>query len=142
MVIEEIRHQPVAIPEGQEIDTINGNPHLVRNRLPETRNSVTHKFTIGTTEGYITVGIYENGMPGEVFVKMSKQGSTLDGMMDAFSTMLSVSLQSGISLRSLIDKFVHSRFEPDGKTSNPDIPFANSIIDYLFRYLDRTFVRQ
>lgn len=113
-----------------------------RKRLSDTRRAVTHKFGIAGHEGYITVGLYEDGQPGELFLTMSKEGSTLSGLMDAFATMVSVSLQYGVPLKDLVKKFSHMRFEPAGFTRNEDIPIAKSIIDYLFRWLGMQFLNE
>jgi ribonucleoside-diphosphate reductase alpha chain len=112
----------------------------VRRKLPDERRSLTHKFEIAGFEGYITVGMYEDGSPGEIFVNMSKQGSTISGLMDAFATAISYALQYGVPLRFLVDKFAHMRFEPSGFTKNPQLPYAKSIIDYLFRWLAAKFL--
>ena len=111
-----------------------------RRRLPIERQSLTHKFSIAGHEGYITVGKYEDGTPGEVFVTMSKEGSTLSGMMDAFATSISMALQYGVPLKVLVDKFSHMRFEPSGFTGNEEIPIAKSICDYLFRWMGLRFL--
>ncbi len=110
-----------------------------RERLPETRQSVTHKFSVAGHEGYITVGLYEDGRPGELFITMAKEGSTVGGLMDSFGTAISICLQYGVPLRVLVNKFSHTRFEPMGHTSNPDIRIAKSLVDYIFRWLDITF---
>ncbi|MHB1021116.1 MAG: vitamin B12-dependent ribonucleotide reductase [Acidobacteriaceae bacterium] len=115
-------------------------PRAVRNRLPEERASVTHKFGIAGHEGYITVGLYPNGQPGEIFIKMAKEGSTVSGLMDAFATAVSLSLQHGVPLRVLCEKFAHTRFEPSGWTGNEQIGFAKSIMDYIFRWLQLRFL--
>src|SRR5579875_493891 len=112
----------------------------VRRKLPDERKSLTHKFDIAGHEGYITVGMYEDGKPGEIFVNMSKQGSTISGLMDSFATEISYALQYGVPLQFLVDKFAHMRFEPSGFTKNPQIPFAKSIVDYLFRWLAAKFL--
>ncbi len=112
----------------------------VRRRLPDERQSITHKFSVGEHEGYITVGLYEDGSPGEVFLTMSKEGSTISGLMDAFATMTSLALQYGVPLDALVRKFSHMRFEPQGFTSNKQIPMAKSLIDYIFRWLALKFV--
>jgi ribonucleoside-diphosphate reductase alpha chain len=112
----------------------------LRRRLPDERQSITHKFSIAGHEGYITVGMYEDGSPGEIFVTMAKQGSVVSGLMDSFATAISLTLQYGVPLRVLCDKFSHSRFEPSGITNNPQIPFAKSIADYLFRWLALKFL--
>ena len=112
----------------------------LRRRLPDERRSITHKFDIAGHEGYITAGIYEDGQPGEIFIKMSKEGSTISGLMDSFATAISMALQYGVPLRVLVDKFSHMRFEPSGFTKNPDIPMAKSIMDYIFRWLATKFL--
>ncbi len=115
-------------------------PKAYRKRLPAERQAVTHKFDIAGHEGYITVGLYENGQPGEIFLKMAKEGSTISGLMDTFATTVSVALQYGVPLHDLVFKFAHVRFEPSGFTSNPEIPIAKSIIDYIFRWLGSRFL--
>jgi ribonucleoside-diphosphate reductase alpha chain len=111
-----------------------------RRRLPDERKSITHKFSIAGHEGYITVGTYEDGQPGEVFITMSKEGSTISGLMDGFATAVSLALQYGVPLRVLVDKFSHMRFEPSGFTNNKEIPIAKSICDYIFRWLGLKFL--
>jgi ribonucleoside-diphosphate reductase alpha chain len=116
-----------------------------RERLPDTRQSVTHKFSVAGHEGYITVGLYpgkpgELGRPGELFITMAKEGSTIGGLMDAFGTAVSMSLQYGVPLEDYVRKFSHMRFEPQGYTKNPDIRIAKSLIDYIFRWLGMTFL--
>jgi ribonucleoside-diphosphate reductase alpha chain len=113
---------------------------LARRRLPDERRSITHKFSIGGHEGYMTVGMYDDGTPGELFVTMAKEGSVVSGLMDNFATMISMSLQYGVPLKVLSDKFSHTRFEPSGFTGNPDIPIAKSITDYIFRWLALKFL--
>jgi len=115
-------------------------PRTVRHRLPEERPSLTHKFSIAGHEGYITVGLYPNGQPGEIFIKMAKEGSTVSGLMDAFATAISLSLQHGVPLKVLCEKFSHLRFEPSGWTGNEQIGFAKSIMDYIFRWLQLRFL--
>jgi ribonucleoside-diphosphate reductase alpha chain len=117
-------------------------PHPVRRRLPVTRASLTHKFAIEGHEGYITAGLYEDGSPGEIWLTMAKEGSTLSGMMDGFATAISLSLQYGVPLRDLVNKFSHMRFEPSGRTENKEIPVANSIVDYIFRWLASQFMTE
>src|SRR5262245_30940869 len=121
---------------------VSGPPAAVRKKLPDERQSVTHKFSVAGHEGYIHVGLYETGEPGEIFVKMAKEGSTISGLMDSFATAISLALQHGVPIRLLCDKFARTRFEPYGFTENPDIPRASSIMDYLFRYLASKFVKQ
>ena len=111
-----------------------------RRSLPETRESVTHKFAIMGHEGYLTIGLFEDGTPGELFVKMAKEGSTLSGLMQAFCRAMSLALQYGLPLDEAVRRFKGMRFEPMGHTSNPDIPEALSIIDYVARYLEVEFV--
>jgi ribonucleoside-diphosphate reductase alpha chain len=114
----------------------------VRKHLPNERQSLTHKFSVAGHEGYITVGFYEDGRPGEVFLRMSKEGSVISGLMDTIATMTSVALQYGMPLESLVEKFSHKRFEPSGYTNNKDIPIAKSIVDYVFRWLGLKFLPQ
>ena len=115
-------------------------PRAVRHRLPEERASLTHKFGLAGHEGYITVGLYPNGQPGEIFIKMAKEGSTVSGLMDSFATAISLALQHGVPLRVLCEKFAHSRFEPSGWTGNEQIGYAKSIMDYIFRWLQLRFL--
>jgi len=112
----------------------------LRRRLPETRQAVTHKFDIAGHEGYLTVGLFEDGQPGELFITMAKEGSTIGGLMDCIGTLTSMSLQYGVPLEALMKKFAHQRFEPSGFTKNPDIRNASSIIDYVFRWLGLQFL--
>jgi ribonucleoside-diphosphate reductase alpha chain len=113
---------------------------LRRERLPETRQSITHKFSVGGHEGYVTVGLYDDGRPGELFITMAKEGSTIGGLMDVFGTAISMGLQYGVPLDVYVNKFAHSRFEPSGWTRNPDIPMAKSLVDYIFRWLGMQFI--
>jgi ribonucleoside-diphosphate reductase alpha chain len=115
-------------------------PRPRRERLPDTRQSLTHKFNVAGHEGYINVGLYPDGRPGELFLTMAKEGSTIGGIMDAFGTAVSMSLQYGVPLEALVNKFSHMRFEPMGHTTNPDIRIAKSVIDYIFRWLGITFL--
>ena len=110
-----------------------------RRKLPDERNSITHKFSIAGQEGYFMVGLYEDGSPGEIFIKMSKEGSTISGLMDSFAVAVSMCLQYGVPLRVLVNKFSHTRFEPSGYTTNRDIPIAKSLMDYIFRWFDLKF---
>jgi len=112
----------------------------LRRRLPDTRKAITHKFSVGGHEGYVTVGLYPDGSPGEVFITMAKEGSTIGGLMDTIATLISLALQYGVPLDSLVRKFEHVRFEPSGMTLNPDIPIAKSLVDYIFRWLAMEFV--
>jgi ribonucleoside-diphosphate reductase alpha chain len=111
-----------------------------RKKLPDTRHSITHKFSVAGHEGYITVGLFEDGKPGEIFITLGKAGSTLAGFADAWATTISFALQHGVDLRFLVDKFSHVRFEPSGFTGNSDIPIAKSIVDYVFRWLALQFL--
>jgi ribonucleoside-diphosphate reductase alpha chain len=156
-ILDELEHadalEEVATDVVQLADAIgDGNTRIVvkkeveivhrpmRRRLPETRRSITHKFNIAGHEGYLTVGIYEDGKPGELFITMAKEGSTIGGLMDSLGTSTSVALQYGVPLESLVRKFTHQRFEPAGMTANPDIPFAKSLVDYIFRWLGMEFI--
>jgi ribonucleoside-diphosphate reductase alpha chain len=111
-----------------------------RRKLPNERDSITHKFSVGGHEGYLTVGKYEDGTPGEIFIKMAKEGSTLSGIMDAFALSVSIALQYGVPLRALVDKFCNSRFEPSGYSGNPQIRYAKSVVDYIGRWLGGKFI--
>jgi ribonucleoside-diphosphate reductase alpha chain len=111
-----------------------------RRKLPDERRAITHKFDIAGHEGYITVGLYEDGMPGEIFLVMAKEGSTISGFADAFAQAISYALQYGVPLHDLVDKFSHVRFEPSGMTKNPDVRFAKSIVDYVFRWMASKFL--
>ena len=112
----------------------------MRRKLPDERNAITHKFSIGGHEGYMTVGLYDDGSPGELFVTMAKEGSTISGLMDAFATAISYALQYGVPLKFFVDKFSHVRFEPSGWTGNPTVPYAKSIMDYIFRWMGARFI--
>ncbi len=113
---------------------------ITRRRLPDERRALTHKFSINGHEGFVTVGLYEDGQPGEIFLLMAKEGSTISGLMDSFAQAVSVALQYGVPLQILVDKFTHSRFEPSGFTKNPEIPMAKSVMDYIFRWLASKFL--
>jgi ribonucleoside-diphosphate reductase alpha chain len=113
----------------------------IRHRMPDTRMSLTHRFEIAGHEGYITVGLYEDNQPGELFITMSKEGSTIGGLMDTVGTLTSIALQYGVPLESLVKKFAYQRFEPSGFTKNPDIRNATSITDYVFRWLACQFIK-
>jgi ribonucleoside-diphosphate reductase alpha chain len=112
----------------------------VRRKLPDERHAITHKFDIAGHEGYITVGLFEDGQPGEIFLVMAKEGSTISGFADAFAQAISYALQFGVPLQALVDKFSHVRFEPSGMTRNPEIRFAKSIVDYIFRWMATKFM--
>ena len=140
--------QPQAQPPQQHFGAVREVEKIVeriverplRRRLPDTRRSLTHKFNVAGHEGYLTVGLYDDGMPGELFLTMSKEGSTIGGLMDSLGTAISVALQYGVPLDSLVTKFSHQRFEPAGMTTNRDIPFAKSLVDYIFRWLGMEFI--
>ncbi|MES1205522.1 MAG: vitamin B12-dependent ribonucleotide reductase [Pseudomonadota bacterium] len=118
-----------------------GPPAAVRRKLPDERRSITHKFSVAGHEGYIHVGLYQTGEPGEIFIRMAKEGSTISGLMDSFGTAISLAFQHGVPLRLLVDKFTRTKFDPSGFTGNPEIPRASSIMDYIFRWLGAKFVR-
>ena len=138
------RSQPLNTSKNKALDPDKkepfAEPRLARRRLPDERRSITHKFSIGGHEGYMTVGMYDDGTPGELFITMAKEGSVVSGLMDSFATAISMALQYGVPLRVLCEKFSHTRFEPSGFTGNPDIPIAKSITDYLFRWLALKFL--
>ncbi|MCP3962200.1 MAG: vitamin B12-dependent ribonucleotide reductase [bacterium] len=137
------RSQPLSArktaPEGPSIDS-EEEWLPARRRLPDERRAITHKFSINQHEGYITVGLYDDGQPGEIFLVMAKEGSTISGLMDVFATAVSIALQYGVPLKAMIDKFTHTRFEPSGFTQNPQIPMAKSVADYIFRWLASKFL--
>ncbi|MBI5510929.1 MAG: vitamin B12-dependent ribonucleotide reductase [Deltaproteobacteria bacterium] len=135
------RSQPLntSIKERAAAQVVDAGPR--RHRLPDERQAITHKFSIAGHEGYITVGLYEDGMPGEVFITMSKEGSTISGLMDSMATSISLALQYGVPLSVLVDKFTHTRYEPSGFTGNKDIPIAKSITDYIFRWMALKFMQ-
>jgi len=124
------------VAEGAEV--VEARPS--RRKLDDERQAVTHKFSIAGHEGYLTVGLYGDGQPGEIFLRMAKEGSTVSGLMDTIATMTSISLQYGVPLRALVGKFSHTRFEPSGFTNNREIPIAKSVMDYVFRYLGNRYV--
>jgi ribonucleoside-diphosphate reductase alpha chain len=135
------RSQPLSTSkeEGLSVATaLEAKP--ARRKLPDERHAITHKFSIAGHEGYITVGMYEDGKPGEIFLVMAKEGSTISGLMDAFATSISMALQYGVPLEALVEKFSHVRFEPSGFTKNSEIPYAKSITDYIFRWLASKFL--
>jgi ribonucleoside-diphosphate reductase alpha chain len=132
--------ESVREPAKDPAQDLNGPPRAVRHRLPEERASITHKFSIAGHEGYITVGLYPSGQPGEIFIKMAKEGSTVSGLMDSFATSISLALQHGVPLKVLCEKFAHTRFEPSGWTGNEQIGYAKSLMDYIFRWLNLRFL--
>jgi ribonucleoside-diphosphate reductase alpha chain len=129
--------KPEASPAEQQQEMF---AHIKRRKLPSERQSITHKFSVGGHEGYITVGMYEDGTPGEIFIKMAKEGSTLSGFMDGFALSVSIGLQYGVPLKALVDKFVNTRFEPSGYTGHKAIPYAKSVLDYIGRWLGGRFI--
>ncbi len=145
------RAQPLSAAKNEKKETAKPSPgeaevterivyRPTRHKLDNERKSITHKFSIGGHEGYITVGMYDNGQPGEIFIRMAKEGSTISGLMDSFATAISMALQYGVPIKVLVDKFIHVRFEPSGWTGNPEIPYAKSIMDYIFRWLGYKFI--
>jgi ribonucleoside-diphosphate reductase alpha chain len=122
--------------------TVEAPARAVRRRLPDERRAITHKFSIAGHDGYVTVGMYEDGQPGEIFLVMAKEGSVVSGLMDCFATAVSMALQYGVPLQVLVDKFSHVRFEPSGFSNNPEIPIAKSIVDYIFRWLASKFLNK
>ncbi|HVS72632.1 MAG TPA: vitamin B12-dependent ribonucleotide reductase [Phycisphaerae bacterium] len=132
--------EPLKIAEPVEKVVVKVVERPLRRRLPDTRASITHKFDIAGHEGYITVGLFEDNTPGEVFITMAKQGSTIGGLMDTIATLISLNLQYGVPVDAIVRKFEHMRFEPGGMTLNPDIPFAKSFVDYIVRWLGMQFV--
>jgi ribonucleoside-diphosphate reductase alpha chain len=136
LVIDAVRRLIGPTKEDQQ----NAPPKALRHRLPVERASITHKFSIAGHEGYVTVGLYKDGTPGELFIRMAKEGSTISGLMDSFATAISLALQHGVPLRLLCEKFTHTRFEPSGFTGNTEIPIAKSVMDYIFRWLEIRFV--
>ena len=124
------------IPQGD----LSGPPAANRHRLQDERPAITHHFSVGGYEGYLTVGLYPNGQPGEIFIRMAKAGSTIAGLMECFGTVVSVALQHGVPLKVLCDKLSHTRFEPSGWTGSEELGYAKSIMDYLFRWLELRFL--
>jgi len=134
------RTQPLSTSLDKKKDKQSPAVKPARRHLPDERQSITHKFSIAGHEGYITVGMFEDGSPGELFITMSKEGSTISGLMDSLATSVSIALQYGVPLKVLVDKFSHARYEPSGFTNNPDIPIAKSVSDYIFRWLGKKFL--
>jgi len=125
----------VEVPEQQDLFV-----RAQRRKLPDERKSITHKFAIGGHEGYIIVGMYAEGVPGEIFIKMAKEGSTLSGFMDGLALSISIGLQYGVPLKALVNKLTNTRFEPSGFTENPSIRYASSVLDYISRWLGGKFL--
>jgi len=136
------RTQPLStsLDKKKEMQQAGNKP--ARRHLPDERQSITHKFSIAGHEGYVTVGMFEDGTPGELFITMSKEGSTISGLMDSLATSISIALQYGVPLKVMVDKFSHARYEPSGFTNNPDIPIAKSVSDYIFRWLGKKFFKE
>jgi ribonucleoside-diphosphate reductase alpha chain len=135
--LESIRNSNI---QSRTLDA-GANQAAIRRRLPDERHSLTHHFSIGGQEGYVTIGLYEDGMPGEMFIRMAKEGSTVSGLMDSFATAISLALQYGVPLQVLCNKLSHTRFEPSGWSGNPKIGYAKSLMDYLFRWLELRFLK-
>ncbi|HEY5382727.1 MAG TPA: vitamin B12-dependent ribonucleotide reductase, partial [Acidobacteriaceae bacterium] len=129
-----------ALARGSNLEAAQAPPRAVRHRMPAERASITHKFSVGGHEGYVTVGLYPNGQPGEIFIRMAKEGSTISGLMDSFATAASLCLQHGVPLKVLCEKFAHTRFEPSGWTGDEKIGYAKSLMDYLFRWMQLRFL--
>lgn len=121
-------------------EDLSGPPVASRNRLQNERPAITHHFSIAGQEGYITVGLYPNGQPGEIFIRMAKEGSTMAGLMECFGVVVSIGLQHGVPLKVLCDKLSHTRFEPSGWTGNEELGYAKSLVDYIFRWLELRFL--
>jgi ribonucleoside-diphosphate reductase alpha chain len=140
--VKQINGQAEALrTKDAEIELLKGKiGQPIRRHLPDTRPGLTHKFSVGGHEGYMNVGLFENGDPGELFITMAKEGSTVGGLMDTIGRLTSIALQYGVTMEELAPKFFHQRFEPSGYTTNPEIKEAASIIDYVFRWLHLTFV--
>jgi len=136
------RSQPLSTSREEEktAESTDAAAQPRRRKLPDERQAFTHKFSVNGNKGYLTVGLFENGMPGEVFIVMAKEGSTISGLMDSFATAISIALQYGVPLQTLVDKFTHTRFEPSGFTNNPEIPMAKSVMDYIFRWMASKFL--
>jgi ribonucleoside-diphosphate reductase alpha chain len=136
------RTQPLSTSLDKKKEKLQTTNKPARRHLPDERLSITHKFSIAGHEGYITVGMFEDGTPGELFITMSKEGSTISGLMDSLATSISIALQYGVPLKVMVDKFSHARYEPSGFTNNPDIPIAKSVSDYIFRWLGKKFFKE
>jgi ribonucleoside-diphosphate reductase alpha chain len=135
------RTQPLNAGKAGDAEPVEDKLRPIRRKLADERDAVTHKFSIAGHEGYLTVGLYEDRTPGEIFLRMAKEGSTVSGLMDTIATMTSIALQYGVPLKALVDKFSHTRFEPSGFTGNREIPIAKSVMDYVFRYLGNRFLK-
>src|SRR5215467_7701960 len=133
-------HTNGAASHGAQLNNGAVRSRAIRQRLPDERRSITHRFSVAGHKGYITVGMYPSGEPGELFIVMAKEGSTVSGFVSSFAQVVSVTLQYGVPLEVLCEKFVHTRFEPSGFTGNPEIPLATSIMDYIFQWLKLRFL--
>src|SRR5579863_3203097 len=131
---------PATVPQGAVPPDMRKDPQPIRCRLPDERRAVVHHFSVGGHEGYVMVGLYEDGRPGEIFIRMAKAGSTIAGLMDSFGIAISMALQYGVPLKVLCDKFSHTRFEPSGWSTVKEIGYAKSLMDYLFRWLALRFL--
>jgi len=138
VVEREKQNEQASAAEAPEQQDLFARAH--RRKLPDERKSITHKFSVGGHEGYITVGMYAEGAPGEIFIKMAKEGSTLSGFMDGMALSISIGLQYGVPLKALVDKLTNTRFEPSGFTENPSIRYASSVLDYIARWLGGKFL--
>jgi ribonucleoside-diphosphate reductase alpha chain len=136
------RTQPLNAGKEKSEARVDEPARPIRHKLPDERQARTHKFSIAGHEGYLTVGLYDDGQPGEIFLRMAKEGSTVSGLMDTIATMTSIALQYGVPLKALVDKFSHTRFEPAGFTNNREIPIAKSVMDYVFRFLGNRFLHE
>jgi ribonucleoside-diphosphate reductase alpha chain len=136
------RTQPLNAGKEKSEARVDEVARPIRHKLPDERTARTHKFSIAGHEGYLTVGLYDDGQPGEIFLRMAKEGSTVSGLMDTIATMTSIALQYGVPLKALVDKFSHTRFEPAGFTNNREIPIAKSVMDYVFRFLGNRFLHE
>jgi ribonucleoside-diphosphate reductase alpha chain len=131
---------PVPTTPVQSAPLAETGPQPLRRRLPDERKALVHHFSVGGHEGYLIVGLYEDGQPGEIFIRMAKAGSTIAGLMDSFGIAVSMALQYGVSLKVLCGKFSHTRFEPSGWTTVKEIGYAKSLVDYIFRWLSLKFL--
>jgi ribonucleoside-diphosphate reductase alpha chain len=138
--VEAVIPKPEAVKEVAKEVKATDERQAYRRKLSDERHAITHKFSVGQHEGYLTVGLYDNGQPGEIFITMAKEGSTVSGLMDSFATAVSLALQYGVPLKVLCDKFSHTRFEPSGWSPNPEIRYAKSVMDYIFRWLALKFL--
>ena len=140
MLARPASHMNGVASHGAQVNNGVARPRAVRHRLPDERRSTTHRFSVAGHKGYITVGMYPNGEPGELFIVMAKEGSTVSGLVSSFAQVVSVALQHGVPLEVLCEKLVHTRFEPSGFTGNAEIPLATSIMDYIFQWLKLRFL--